>query len=281
MSRRIVLINYDPAEIELIQQIINRLSPESSLLTVRSGREALDVLMGSQGMQVKPDLVLASALLPDMSAFELFSIIRKYHSLSNLKFYLLSDRAESMDSSQDPLFVDGYVHRPLSNDKETANKFATLLFPHDKLRLASVGLFAIPSGFVNAVAVIKQKLVGLSAVPATKLAVCASCAIAPCVVAVQSFGPDLNGTSSMMVMEAEPMASSVPVAQITVQFTADSMPAEPMDMVSEPHETVTKELPEPVAEPKIDTATAQLPVPAKDTAAYRKTFSIGVKKIKP
>ncbi len=160
-------MNSEPLEIETMRDVVNRMGGDVELLIAHNGREALDMLMGANPAQGRPNMIVASTLLTDMSAFELFSIVRKYYSLVNLKFLLLTDRASTTDSSNDPFQVDGYLHRPLRADQATVEQLSYYAGGANQTQFALLSGLSFHTGFGSAV---KTKLLAIKGMlSATKL----------------------------------------------------------------------------------------------------------------
>lgn len=267
-TRRILFVNSDLAEIERMQQLVRRMGAGVSMASVPSGREALDVLMGAAASQEKPDVIIASSQLPDMSAFELPGIVRKYYSLVNLKFLLLTDRAEP--AADDPLEMDGYLLRPLTDDDATAEKLLKLVTPSGKMRLSLLA--------GTGTALLKQKIMLLTGgwFSAGKIAVGASCALIPGILAVQSLkeGAPHNGNGTAGRNATAMGTTCVPAEEVIlppVEAIVVPVPAQPAVIAAQ-----CEPVPVTTAIAAIDTTVSAL-FPEPEPVPQEKKSSTGVR----
>jgi CheY-like chemotaxis protein len=106
-ARKILLVNNQAEEVELIQKTIDQFDIPHSLSIAKNAAEALYILMGSsmtasenyfRSRKIRPHAILLTQDLPDMSGLELLGIIRKYYSLKNIKIFLLTKPGDKIDS---------------------------------------------------------------------------------------------------------------------------------------------------------------------------------------
>jgi CheY-like chemotaxis protein len=273
-SGRILLVNSDPKEVALIKASLESLGLHSSFHWAKDGRAALHVLMGSHGLSEKPNLIIASALLPDMSAFELFSIIRKYHSLIGLKFILLTDRAEYVNPQFDTITVDGYLHRPLKDKRKTKEKLARLFSPDDNLQIAITAVIATPTG-TSILSVLKQKLTALPwLMPAAKTVAFAACAVTTAVVVSEGLNEDPQPSFNPAMNEVTTLGATLFESAATIN--ADRPEAVIGEAPALTPATVENETPLFVSEIPLTEPDPE-PIIEPDTVVYEKKFSIGVR----
>jgi CheY-like chemotaxis protein len=105
-TRKILLINNQAEEVELIQKTLDQSGIPHSLSLAKNASEALYILMGSsitasenyfRSRKIRPHAILLAQDLPDMNGLELLGIIRKYYSLKNIKVFLLTRPGADID----------------------------------------------------------------------------------------------------------------------------------------------------------------------------------------
>jgi CheY-like chemotaxis protein len=121
----ILLVDNPCLNITKIDSALNDAGLNHTLYFAGSGRNGLDILMGdpfyelitADSSKIKPNIVILSKELRDISAIEFLGIVGKYYSLRDVKIFLLSDSLNDKERFvYEELGVIGFLERPL--DKE-------------------------------------------------------------------------------------------------------------------------------------------------------------------
>jgi CheY-like chemotaxis protein len=131
----VLLVNNNADELHIFRRILERAKIKASIFSVSSAQAALDLLMGSsqiaegqhyKSKHLRPDVILLNKDLPDMAGIEFLTIIRKYHSLGNIKVFLLYNAAEQAPAAPVDLAVTGCLQRPFEENPDTFENFGLL-----------------------------------------------------------------------------------------------------------------------------------------------------------
>ncbi len=105
MSRRIMVVDDDPAIVKIIEHALKKEGLE--VIAANSGREALELLSRD-----RPDLVLLDIMMPGMDGFETF---QKLKAVADVPVIMLSARSDELDRVAGlRMGVDDYQTKPFS-----------------------------------------------------------------------------------------------------------------------------------------------------------------------
>lgn len=114
---RILLIEDDPNDVELIQLALERFNFVNQLDIVTDGEQALTYLHGESresGDQAFPRLVLLDLKLPKIDGIEVLQAIRQHPRTRELVVVVMTSSAENQDLSDCyRLGVNSYIVKPL------------------------------------------------------------------------------------------------------------------------------------------------------------------------
>lgn len=106
-TKRILIVDDDPAAVELIQYLLEREGFQTSL-----------AVNGAQGIAMakekQPDLILLDVMLPEMDGFQVCQQLRADPSIARLPIIMLSARAQTSDlETGQEAGADLYLTKPL------------------------------------------------------------------------------------------------------------------------------------------------------------------------
>jgi two-component system alkaline phosphatase synthesis response regulator PhoP len=105
--RQILIVDDDPAAVELIQYMLQREGYETSLAV--TGAAGL-----TMAREERPDLILLDVMLPEMDGLEACRRLRADASISHIPIIMLSARAQSSDlKSGREVGADLYLTKPI------------------------------------------------------------------------------------------------------------------------------------------------------------------------
>jgi CheY-like chemotaxis protein len=183
-TRKILLVNNQAEEVELIQKTLDQSGIPHVLTIARDAAEALYILMGSsvtasenyfRSRKVRPHAILLTQELPDMTGLELLGIIRKYYSLKNIKVFLITRPGAVIDPAlQEQLAITACLSLS-PGAEEPVSGFGRLKSGLDTNE-ASLTAFTIPlaGGAQKKTAALKSILAHLNLAPLAKAAVFAA-----------------------------------------------------------------------------------------------------------
>lgn len=126
-TKKILLINSNEHDIEIIQRTLDETGRKHSVHVAKTGRDALNALMGSSGTSVdsyfrsrktRPNIILLNKDLPDMTSSEFLQIVRKYYSLLSIKIFLLIGSTSVVDLVEfEKLSVAGVLSVPIDANR--------------------------------------------------------------------------------------------------------------------------------------------------------------------
>lgn len=135
-AKRILVIDDNVKKLDTIHNILDKMRVNYTLHKVENGRDALLTLMGSSkayveyhtGLQkARPDIILLSTNLPDMSGAEFLEIVSKYYSLADIKIFLLApDGTETNNTAYESFGVAGILKVPINEHELHLSDFKRL-----------------------------------------------------------------------------------------------------------------------------------------------------------
>lgn len=118
-DRRILLVEDNPADVRLTEEVMRDSDIQVSMDVVRDGEEAMDFLRcrGDYGDAVRPDLILLDLNLPRMSGRELLRQLKADEDLRRIPVVILStSKAEHDVAACYDLHANSYFTKPVDLD---------------------------------------------------------------------------------------------------------------------------------------------------------------------
>jgi two-component system response regulator len=116
-ATKILLVEDDPNDIELIQIALEQYNFVNKIDIVTDGEQALHYLFGRDGQpptHALPKLVLLDLKLPKINGLQLLEMIRKSPHTRNLVVVVMTSSAENVDlKACYDLVVNSYIVKPL------------------------------------------------------------------------------------------------------------------------------------------------------------------------
>jgi CheY-like chemotaxis protein len=111
--KKILLIDEDQNDIEIIKQLIRKLNIKFELHIVNSGNDALSILNDERNW-VKPDLVILDIATHKTEGLEFLRIIHNYYSLKDIKIFVLLSSAQEFEKIvAENLGINGFILKPI------------------------------------------------------------------------------------------------------------------------------------------------------------------------
>ena len=116
--RRVLLVEDDPEDVELILTALERYNLANRIDVARDGKEALDYLFCTGSFSERPSgnpcVMLLDIKLPRISGLEVLSKLRSCEALKNIPVVILSSSREEADLKHGyELGVNAYVVKPV------------------------------------------------------------------------------------------------------------------------------------------------------------------------
>lgn len=108
---KIFIIEDQPRNMRLIEQIVLDISDRIELVKASSGLEALEA-----AKQLEPALVLMDIALPDMDGIQITNILRKYRGFETVPFIAVTAYATAKEKDNISKIFDYYISKPIDED---------------------------------------------------------------------------------------------------------------------------------------------------------------------
>lgn len=107
---KILYVEDNPANLRLVEHIINKISSNIKMLSTPSGELCIDL-----AIENKPDLILLDINLPGIDGYKVFEILKNYDETSNIPVIAISANAMSDDMEQARfLGFSDYITKPIN-----------------------------------------------------------------------------------------------------------------------------------------------------------------------
>ncbi len=125
---RFLVVEDNDLDVEKIERGLKKIKATKTIVRARDGREALEVLRGSESRErlEPPYIVLLDLNMPRMTGFEFLEELRADVQLRNTAIFVLttSDRPSDVEMAHDYL-VCGYIVKPI-NQSQMLEALSTL-----------------------------------------------------------------------------------------------------------------------------------------------------------
>ncbi|GAB3537968.1 response regulator [Pontibacter brevis] len=116
----ILLVEDDYLDIMNVERELSKINVSIPLLVARNGREALNMLRGTEGaekMSPAPSVILLDINMPKMNGLEFLAEMRRDPEFSHIPVFIMTTSNEDVDRvAAQRLNVAGYIVKPLSFD---------------------------------------------------------------------------------------------------------------------------------------------------------------------
>jgi two-component system response regulator len=110
----ILLIEDNPDDVALTMRALQRNNISNKVMVASDGEEALEMLLPSEGMAVRPALVLLDVNLPKLSGMDVLRRIRQDDRTATLPVVVLTTSNEERDIVESyRLGANSYVRKPV------------------------------------------------------------------------------------------------------------------------------------------------------------------------
>lgn len=115
--RSVLLVEDDFFDTMTVQKSFEKFSISHKLYTAFNGLEALDLLLGRNGVEAiepLPDAILLDLNMPKMNGHELLAELRNYPHLSHIPVFITTTSSMDVDRlNAQHLGVRGYILKPI------------------------------------------------------------------------------------------------------------------------------------------------------------------------
>lgn len=109
-THKILYVEDNPANLRLVEHIINKISSNIKMLSTPSGELCIDL-----AIENKPDLILLDINLPGIDGYKVFEILKNYDETSNIPIIAISANAMPEDMEQARLLgFSDYITKPIN-----------------------------------------------------------------------------------------------------------------------------------------------------------------------
>ena len=279
-SKSVLVINSNEAEIEVIRKIFNRIDGNIMVLSVNSGRDALDAIMGGfrglkkvtlTGNPFRPELILIDEELNDMRAFAFLEIIKKYYSLSQIKSYLLAEKINEWQENPHYALVDGFLQRPITDDPQTFEIFNNLVGKLNQDTIAGTPLLGLAGA-----SALKGKIFAIKASGALfKVAACIAGVTVLTAAVIESRKQNNSAQASNCGKTAIVKGQSYFIADPVATVTLDTFPTVNID---QPELKITVTAEQTILLPQDTVEVLTEVVAGQDSVRPPRRYSIGVRR---
>ena len=121
-THKILYVEDNPANLRLVEHIINKINSNIKMLSIPSGELCIDL-----AIENKPDLILLDINLPGIDGYKVFEILKNYDETSNIPVIAISANAMPEDMEQARLLgFSDYITKPI-NIPTFAKKISNIL----------------------------------------------------------------------------------------------------------------------------------------------------------
>jgi CheY-like chemotaxis protein len=109
-THKILYVEDNPANLRLVEHIINKIRSNIKMLSTPSGELCIDL-----AIENKPDLILLDINLPGIDGYKVFEILKNYDETSNIPVIAISANAMPEDMEQARLLgFSDYITKPIN-----------------------------------------------------------------------------------------------------------------------------------------------------------------------
>ena len=116
----ILLVEDDYLDIMNVERELSKINVTLPLLVARNGREALNMLRGTEGSEKitpAPSVILLDINMPRMNGLEFLAEMRREPEFSHIPVFIMTTSNEDIDRmAAQRLNVTGYIVKPLTFD---------------------------------------------------------------------------------------------------------------------------------------------------------------------
>ncbi|ALD21612.1 response regulator [Hymenobacter sp. DG25A] len=121
--RSVLLVEDDFFDTMTVQKSFEKFSVPHKLYTAFNGLEALDLLLGRNGVEAiepLPDVILLDLNMPKMNGYEFMAEIQNHPQLALIPVFIITTSAMDVDRlTAQNLGVRGYILKPLDFETST------------------------------------------------------------------------------------------------------------------------------------------------------------------
>ena len=108
MVKRIMVVDDEPGVRYTVKNGIEALDKNYQVTAVESGMKCLDMLKNDY----LPDLILLDVMMPEMSGWKTFDIIKENESWRNIPIIFLTARTDMVAKNAGGFLADDYIEKP-------------------------------------------------------------------------------------------------------------------------------------------------------------------------
>jgi CheY-like chemotaxis protein len=108
MVKRIMVVDDEPGVRYTVKNGIEALDKNYQVTAVESGMKCLDMLKNDH----LPDLILLDVMMPEMSGWKTFDIIKENESWRNIPIIFLTARTDMVAKNAGGFLADDYIEKP-------------------------------------------------------------------------------------------------------------------------------------------------------------------------
>ena len=109
MKKKIMIVDDDQDQLLTIRIALEKLDIDYDVITANGGKPCLEILKNYE----IPDIILLDIMMPEMSGWEVFHILRENTSWMNIPIVFLTARSDKIAKNAGELLGDDYIEKPV------------------------------------------------------------------------------------------------------------------------------------------------------------------------
>jgi CheY-like chemotaxis protein len=123
LKKKILIVDDEPDIIYSIRKLIEEdEGNDYNIISAENGKQCIDILKNNED----PDLILLDIMMPDMSGWVVYDMIKNNESWRDIPIVFLTARKDKIAEGAGELLGDDYITKPFENE-ELLNRISKIL----------------------------------------------------------------------------------------------------------------------------------------------------------